>query len=75
MFSDLDAFARKTDPSPQKYEIAEKWTKQETRATAIGVGHKTDFTKESRGQPGPIYQLSGFTDKFTETKVKNIGRK
>ena len=75
MFSDMNSFARKTDPSPHQYEINERQTMRLSRGAGFGYGHKTDFTVEKRDYPGPIYNLSGFTDRFTETKINRIGER
>ena len=44
--------------------------KQNKRSAGIGIGIKTDFTKQREKSPGPIYKLSGFTDKFVHIKRK-----
>ena len=42
----------------------------------FGYGKKSDFTNnpELAANPGPVYHLSGFCDKFTNTKMKNLGK-
>lgn len=70
MFSSLNAKARMSEPHPQSYELKEDLQIRNKRATALGYGQKTDFTKHREKSPGPIYKISGFTDKFTHLKVK-----
>lgn len=77
MFSDTRAYHKRDEPGPQNYGINESHTKQASSKTSFGYGRKTDFTDnpEFAANPGPVYKLSGFCDKYTKTKYKNLGKK
>lgn len=70
MFSSQNGNYRLNEPHPQSYELKEDLMKQNKRSAGIGIGQKTDFTKQREKSPGPIYKLSGFADKFTHIKLK-----
>ena len=77
MFSDVRAFNKRDEPGPQKYTVNEERLKYSAPKTMFGYGKKSDFTNnpEVFSNPGPIYNLSGFCDKYTKAKVKNLGVK
>lgn len=77
MFSETRAYHKRDEPGPQNYGINEAHTKKSSSKASFGYGKKIDFTQnpELASNPGPVYQLSGFCDKYTKTKFKNLGKK
>lgn len=76
MFSDIRAYNKRDEPGPQNYLLNEQNTKKSSPKTNFGLGRKSDFTDnpELASTPGPIYSLSGFCDRFSNTKLKNLGK-
>ena len=77
MFSDIRAYNKRDEPGPQNYLVNEEKTKKSSAKTCFGYGKKSDFTNnpEFAATPGPIYKLSGFCDKYNNTKQKMVGKK
>ena len=71
MFSEQQALSKKDIPSPEKYNVNENLTKKTTNRFSFGFGKKMDITKTFEKTPGPIYNLSSFTDKFVKKNMKN----
>lgn len=76
MFSDLNAYRTRHQPGPLNYRLNEKHTSRSPQKTNFGLGKKLDFTlnPEKANVPAPIYNISGFCDKFHNLKGKNLGR-
>ncbi len=75
MFTDLRGHHTLNEPGPQNYLLNEKHVSKSSSKTNFGVGKKSDFTNnpEHFSNPGPIYNLPGFCDKFMTLKIKNLG--